>query len=344
MKALFWNKNKKLELVERNIPKLQCDKDVKIKIKYAGICGTDLQILKGNEEVPPDIILGHEAVGEIVEIGSKVKGYKPGDMVIIDPNQYCGECYYCKKGVTNFCENEKGFQIAGINIDGMFAEYFVCNQKYLYKIPHDMSLLKAVLIEPMACVLNNIKAANIKGSDSVLVIGSGPMGALCQMICKNIARLVVATEDSQVRYNKCRTYSDYIYTSSELTINEIVRINQNRKFDVIIDTVGTQMEQALNLAEKNARIIPMGMNKKYSFALKPYELISKGIQLIGASEYNMLFIDTIHTAQRYDLMETIITKIYPIAEYKNAFESILGIDLNGNEERQISELKVVFEF
>lgn len=344
MKGLIWNEDSKLELAECKEPGIINDDEVKIKIKYTGICGTDLQILKGNETIPPNIILGHEAIGEIVELGKAVTYFKIGDMVIIDPNQYCGECYYCKKGLTNFCENDQGLKIAGINRNGTFAEYFVCEQRFIYKIPKEMSLLSAVLIEPLACVLNNIRAASIRESDAVLILGSGPMGVLCQMICKNISKLVVATENSQIRQKMASAYNDYIYSSEELTLDEIYKINQNRKFDVIIDTVGTQMENALKLAEKNARIIPMGMNKNYAFSLNPIYLISNGLKLIGASEYNMLFTDTISSALRYKELDNLVTKRYSIEKYKEAFESVLGFDLETHETKEITQLKVVFEF
>ena len=344
MKALVWKNEEGLKLVERAEPQIINSSDIKIKIIYSGICGSDLQVLKKNQQIVTDIIIGHEAVGEIVEIGKEVTEYRVGEKVIIDPNQYCCDCYYCRKGLTNFCEAENGLQIAGINIDGTFAEYFVCNQRYIYKIPESMSLKEAVLIEPLACVINNIRAAKIKEDDNVLVLGSGPMGALCQMVAKREARLVVATENSEYRRDVCAGFSDIILHSEELTMNKVNELTDNRKFDVIIDTVGNQMEYALTVAGKNARIVPMGMNRKYNFPLSPYVLIDKGIQLIGASEYNMLFIDTIAAARRYSELSKLITEEFSIDDYVSAFESILGSTLDLADKKDISNEKVVFSF
>ena len=210
MKALVWKDGKKLALEERPIPVLTSEDDILIKIKYTGICGTDLQVVKGNETIVPNIILGHEAVGEVVEKGSHVTEYEIGDHVIIDPNQYCCDCHYCKEGLTNFCIGwEGGLRIAGINVDGTFAEYFVTHKRYAYKVPQGMSLEAAVMIEPMACVLNNLRAAEIKEDDSVLVIGSGPMGALCQMMAKKSAAFVAASENSPYRIEVCQPFNDY---------------------------------------------------------------------------------------------------------------------------------------
>ncbi len=345
MKALVWEQGKKIALREQSNPTIKSENDVVVKIKYTGICGTDLQVIKGNETIVPDIIMGHEAVGEIIEKGKNVGEYKIGDMVIIDPNQYCCDCDNCKKGITNFCTGwNGGLKIAGINVDGTFAEYFLCNKRYLYKVPKEMSLEAAVLIEPMACVLNNLRAADIKEHESVLVIGSGPMGALCQMIARNNAGLVVAAENSDYRRKECYKFCDYIFRSDELNIDLIKEINNGHLFDVIIDTVGNQMENALTLCEKGGRIIPMGMNKIYSCNLKPYQLISMGIKLVGASEYNMLFHDTIQAARRFSELGSIVTRKYSITDYLNAFNDVLGYDVESGKTKEITQMKAVFEF
>lgn len=343
MKSIIWSDKLKMELFDKEEPILLNKKSVKIRIKYSGICGTDLHVIKGNEDSLSNIIRGHEAVGRVVEIGKDVKYIKIGDRVVIDPNQYCGKCYYCRKGLTNFCENENGLDIAGVNCDGVFSEYFVCNEQYLYVIPHDMSWLQAVMIEPVACIYNNIKAAKIAPDDSVLILGSGPMGAISEIICKKISRLVVATEVDDYRRQFCAQYADHIYLPSELTTEEILTINYNRKFDVIIDTVGSMMEYALSVASKNARIIPIGMNKVYNFQLHPIALIENGIKLIGASEYNMLFYDTINMMKRFPEIEKLVTGIYQLDDYKSAFSSILGFEIDTKKKCKISEIKVVFQ-
>ncbi|MDE6313751.1 MAG: alcohol dehydrogenase catalytic domain-containing protein [Lachnospiraceae bacterium] len=345
MKALIWEDGKKITLRDRPKPTIATENDVIIKVKYAGICGTDLQVVKGNETIVPNIIMGHEAVGEIVEKGKNVTEYQIGDMVIIDPNQYCCDCENCKRGITNFCTGwNGGLKIAGINVDGTFGEYFSCHKRYVYKIPNELSLEAAVLIEPMACVLNNLRAANIKENESVLIMGSGPMGALCQMIAKNSASLVIVTENSDYRRKECAKFCDYIVKSDELSIEMVREKNSGRLFDVIIDTVGNQMEHALELCEKGGRIIPMGMNKLYDCKLEPYQLISRGIKLIGASEYNMLFQDTIQTARRFSNLGSIVTKKYHITNYLNGFSDVLGYDIESGERREITQMKVVFEF
>lgn len=345
MKALVWSKNKKLELVDIERPAIKDDNDVLIKIKYSGICGTDLQVIKGNETIVSDIVLGHEAIGEVVEVGKAVTEYKAGDEVIIDPNQYCCDCDYCKRGLTNFCTGYNGgLKIAGINVHGTFAEYFCCHKRYLYRIPKTMSHECAVLVEPLTCCLNNIRAAAIRENETVLVMGSGPMGALCQLIAKRRGAKVVASENSLYRKEIVSKWCDVVLSSEEMTEDKVREINNGRLFDVIIDTVGNQLENAISLVEKHGRIIPMGMNKVFSASVKPYTFINKGISLIGASEYNMLFTDTIEMLESYENVGSLLTHTYKIEDYKEAFSSILGFDMETGERRDIKAMKVAFEF
>ena len=337
MKGLVFNKNREIEVREVNEPQICSKCEVKIEIKYSGICGTDLQVLKGNLECIPDIIRGHEAVGIVREVGANVKNVKVNDRVVIDPNQYCGKCFYCKNDQTNFCEGDNGkLAVAGMTKDGLFAKYFVCDETFVYKIPEDLSLEAAVLVEPLACVLHNIKAANIQPEDSVLIIGAGPMGALCQMVCKKITRLTVAIEKNNYRKKLSQEIADYTYYPGELTEKEVRRINMGNKFDVIIDAVGNQMELCEALIEKEGRIVILGIDPTYNFKFNPTHYQNNGIRIIGAGEYNLLFEKAIKCATMLDNLELLVTKILPIEECKDAFEELLG--------RNMESMKTVFEF
>ncbi|MDZ5017032.1 zinc-binding dehydrogenase, partial [Clostridium perfringens] len=136
-----------------------------------------------------------------------------------------------------------------------------------------------VLVEPLACVLHNIKAANIQPEESVLIIGAGPMGVLTQMVCKGIARLTVSVEKNDFRKNFSKEIADYVYYPEELT-EEVRRINMDRKFDVIIDSVGNQMELCEAVIEKDGRIVLLGIDPSYNFKFNPAYYQGNGIRII----------------------------------------------------------------
>lgn len=345
MKGLVWTEKNQMELVEMEEPQIMNAFDVKIKVYYAGICGTDLQVIKGKESSLYGIIRGHEAVGTVTETGSGVKNLQVGDRIVVDPNHYCGECFQCRSGKTNFCEGSNGgLSIAGVNKNGTFAQYFVSPEKHLYKLPKTMSWEKAVMVEPLACVLNNFKAAGVKSSDSLLVLGSGPMGLVCQMLGKKMAGLTVGSEIDSYRFKFAEKISDYVFYPDKLTVENILEINNGRKFDVIIDTVGNQMETAEKLIEKGGRIVPMAVNPGYSFEFSPTKYSVNGVKIIGAGEYNMIFDEAIRLAEILEHLGETVTAVKGIEEYKEAISEIIGIDMVSGKTIDITSLKTVIKF
>ena len=334
MKSLVWNNE--MILKDSIEPQISNENEVKIELKYSGICGTDLEVIKGHEESVTEVIRGHEGVGKIVEIGQNVSDFKVGERVVIDPNQYCGNCYYCKKGLTNFCENNGQLEIAGVNKHGVFAEYFVTNSRFVYKLPDDLTWEQSVLIEPTTCIYNNILASQLKPSDSILVLGLGPMGAICEMLCYQLARMVVGVEKNSYRRKICSELMDAVYAPEEFTSELISEITEGRGFDIVFDTTGTLLEYAMKVVAKNGRIVPLAMNKDYNFLLYPFKLISKGIKIIGASEYNMLFTETIGLIRKYPEIGKLVTGRYKIEHFSEAFDSVL--------KKNASNMKVVFKF
>lgn len=344
MKGLIWSEKNKMELVDLAEPEIEKEDDVKVEIYYSGICGTDLQVIKGKEKSKYGIVRGHEAVGTVIATGKNVKYIKMGDRVVIDPNQYCGECYECRRGRTNFCEGTKGeLAIAGVNKNGTFAKYFVCSEKHIYKLPDTMSWQKGVMIEPLACVLNNFKAAEVKSSDSILIMGAGPMGLLCQMVGKKNGRLIVATEIDSYRLKFAEKIADYVFRPEELTLEKALQINGGKKFDVIIDTVGNQMEKAEMLIERGGRIVPMAVNPDYSYSISPTRYSVNGIKIVGAGEYNMLFPETIEIAEKMEHMESMVTSIKNIENFTTAIDEIIGFDTRSGEFKEIKSIKTVIK-
>src|SRR5665647_1198658 len=132
MKALVYMGKQNLAVKDVQIPAIG-DNDVLIKLKYCGVCGTDMHIYNGeggSYEVTPPLIMGHEFSGYVEKVGSKVCKVKAGDLVTVDPNDMCGNCYYCNNAMEQFCTNNIGI---GTTVDGGFAEYCkVCAVSYTH--------------------------------------------------------------------------------------------------------------------------------------------------------------------------------------------------------------------
>ena len=184
MKAAVYHGPGDLRVEEVPVRKLK-DNEVKIQVKYCGICGTDIHIFHGDGgccDVTPPLVPGHEFSGVVAEVGAGVKTVKVGDRVTGDPNDMCGECYFCKNGMQHFCKNNIGI---GTTVDGGFAEYVIMREKQVYKVSDDLSFIEAAMTEPISCCLHGIDLCNIKAGDTVLVIGGGPIGMIMMQLAKN---------------------------------------------------------------------------------------------------------------------------------------------------------------
>jgi (R,R)-butanediol dehydrogenase/meso-butanediol dehydrogenase/diacetyl reductase len=176
MKALRWHAQKDLryEDVPEPPPGLG---QVKVKVTLTGICGSDLKeytdgpIMIDTTKVP--LILGHEFVGRIAELGEGVDNFKVGDRVAAVGYWYCGKCYFCKRGMYNICA-KAGF--TGLTSDGCMAEYVAIPSYAAYKLPDSVSDELGALVEPLSVALHAVQRGNVRPGDNVAIMGAGTIG------------------------------------------------------------------------------------------------------------------------------------------------------------------------
>jgi (R,R)-butanediol dehydrogenase/meso-butanediol dehydrogenase/diacetyl reductase len=173
MRALVLKTINELEFVP-DFPKPTLVKDeVLIKVKYCGICGSDLEAFQYGKVLMP-LILGHEFSGEIVEIGPSVTEWQEGDRVTVYPGAFCGKCHFCERGEENLCK--KILIGLGISINGAMAEYVKFPAKFLCKLPDSVSFEEGAIVEPLAVGYHGVKLSNIQPGDTAVVIGAGTIG------------------------------------------------------------------------------------------------------------------------------------------------------------------------
>ncbi|MCA1292416.1 alcohol dehydrogenase catalytic domain-containing protein [Paenibacillus sp. alder61] len=346
MQALIWTERGRLELIEQESPSCRTSGEVKVKIELAGICGTDLAVIAGKEPGVPGIIRGHEAVGTVVETGADVSRVRVGDRVVIDPNQSCGECRFCRKGQLHLCigRSGQGMPIAGLNLPGTFAPYFVTDESFVHRLPDGMSWEAAVLVEPLACVLHNFKVAGVTREDRVLVLGSGPMGLLCQIVGGALGCFTVGTEVNPYRLSVARRFSERVVLPEELGGKTDPPAPESGKYDVVIDTVGTQMALAEQWVERGGRIVPFGINGGYQYILTPTHYVQHAVKIIGAGEYLGTFEPALKFAADHPELASLVTRRYPLTEYEPAIQELLGYDFSTGARLPAETMKTVFVF
>ena len=134
-------KGNELEQVEFNKPELTKSSDVLIEVLRAGVCGTDLHILEGIFGANQGVIMGHECVGKVAEVGAEVVSCKMGDIVVVNPHGSCGDCYYCNRRCPHFCMKKALDASLGMRRDGAFAPYTIAPGESCYLLPSNVSLV-----------------------------------------------------------------------------------------------------------------------------------------------------------------------------------------------------------
>jgi len=171
MKAAIFRGAGEIEVAEVPVPEVGPG-EVLIKVRYCGICGSDVEAYKtGMYE--SGLIIGHEFTGEIVEVGEGVFGWEVGDRVTANGTIPCGACWFCHHGLPSLCDD---LYMPGVTHDGAFAEYIKVPAKGLHRLPEEVSFRQGALVDPMATSLHGVRRSALKPGDRVLVLGAGPIG------------------------------------------------------------------------------------------------------------------------------------------------------------------------
>jgi L-iditol 2-dehydrogenase len=174
------------------------DGELKLRVIYTGICGSDIHGFKGeyNKKIP--LTLGHEFVGEVVDIGHSSSLYKVGDIVVSETTfETCEKCSYCNEREYNLCSDRKGL---GTQVDGSFADFVLVKEKRCHLIPKEIDNKIAAMLEPLACCIHAVKEKTIVSpNEKIVVFGPGPIGILLATVLKRSFRLG-RTESVQIKF------------------------------------------------------------------------------------------------------------------------------------------------
>jgi len=261
MKTLTWINENLIEIKDISIPQLG-DNEVLIKVRYAGICGSDITVMKGKHiSAKPPVILGHEFSGVVKKSNSK--NFKIGDKVVVEPLIYCGKCEACNSGATHVCRYLK---LYGIHKDGGFAEFVKIPDSSIYILPDDVTLIEGALVEPLAVAIHSLRMSGMKLGDNVLITGAGPIGILCGILARNFgANNVIITDISNFRLEIARKFSMTSFNSKQANNFKtfINNFTDNCGADICFECSGIQeaINQALEVLAIKGTLVQVGIGK-----------------------------------------------------------------------------------
>jgi 2-desacetyl-2-hydroxyethyl bacteriochlorophyllide A dehydrogenase len=322
MRAAIFEGNGVITIKKVEIPKIQKGDDMILKIEVCSICGTDVHVLSvpPGYDMEPNHILGHELVGEIIEIGESVINFKVGDRVVVNPNDYCGVCKYCQMNLPNQCENIIPMGLGG---EGGFCEYTRVSEKVAYKISDNLPAEIAAFAEPLACTVNGINKIKANPGDSVTIIGAGPIGLLfVQLMKASGAYPIIVSEPSELRREYAlKSGADYAINPMENDLDSFVKEKTVIGSDFAIDVVGSQLPAAIKVVRKGGKVLLFGVNKMAHPEVTQSEIIFKEISVLGTWLANATFPKAVQILESgvLDLKE-LVTHTFPLEKLEDGIQ------------------------
>ena len=323
MKAVQIVKPDDLRIIEMNIPEIDAHNNVLVKIKAAGICGSDVGIYHGsNAAATYPRVIGHEIVGEIVQTGPEVSRWKSGDRVIIDQVTACGSCYACRKGRPNVCQNLK---VRGVHIDGGYREYMTVPESDIYRLPDELSYEDAVMIEPTTIAVQACSRAALEFADTLMILGAGALGrSILRIAALTCPRkiIMVDIDDQKLQEALKAGASDVINSRKEDVAERARELTDGYGPTVVIDAAcfhGSFL-LACQCAGNAGRVITMGFSVAPD-EINQFVITSKELDVRGSRLQNHHFQTVIDLIQKGKLsLDGSASHIFPLCEAQKAFD------------------------
>lgn len=288
MKALVLKQYRQFAVEDFPVPELQPD-EVLVRVRACGICGSDVHGMDGSSgrRIPP-IIMGHEAAGMIAETGPAVTVWKKGDRVTFDSTVSCGECWYCRRGQVNLCENRRvlGVSCGEYRRHGAFAEYVAVPARILYRLPDNLSFEQAAMVEAVSVAVHAVERTPLRVDASVAVVGTGMIGLLVVQVLrvKGCGKIIAIDLDKGKLELAGKLGATHTIEAGEPELQQKIRaLTDGRGVDAAFEAVGlpVTVKTAIDSVRKGASVTLIG-NLKPQVELPLQSVVTRELTLIGS--------------------------------------------------------------
>lgn len=323
MKATVYQGDKTFSVVEREIEQ-PAKGEVRIKVAFCGVCGTDVHIYHGmmDKRVHIPQIIGHEMSGVIDAVGEGVTGFAVGEKVTVRPLDNRGE-KPSDKGISHICEDLK---FIGIDSPGAFQQYWNVPAFTLHKLLEKTDLKLAALIEPLSVACHDVRLSGLKAGETAVILGGGPIGLLVAMVAKNEGANVIISEVNPVRVAMAKDFGFTVVSPAEVNLIEYVRdATEGRYADVVFEIAGVQptLDIMTEIAGIRGRIVLVAIHGQPK-PINLFKFFWKELKLIGARVYEGEdYEKSIKLITLNELpFEKMVTAVEPLSNIQKVFENI----------------------
>jgi len=336
MKSLVYYGPQDLRLEERPIPSPKKG-EVLVKIHAVSVCGSDLgayRLPEVSDRWAPPLVLGHEFSGEIAALGEGVENFKLGQAVTANPILYCGECYYCKRGLINLCTHRQslGTSIGGAAQDGAMQEYMTIRASALIPLMEGVSYVQGSLLEPLAVSLVAARNGDFGDGERVAIIGAGPIGLMILNFLKSSGNKEVYISDLlPSRLQKAKQMgADKTISGRDDMVQAIKDLTDGIGVDRVIIAAGAPgvMESAIKMVRSGGRIVLVALiHHKAEMDLFP--VVARQISILGSYMFTNEMQDVMQLiADKKINVDGLVSSIYPLKDGKKIFNLLCGPTCN----------------
>ncbi|ABB14675.1 zinc-dependent alcohol dehydrogenase [Carboxydothermus hydrogenoformans] len=328
MKAAVLMEPKKIIFKEVPVPELEKGK-VLIKVEAVGICGSDMHLYLdghiGATVLDKPLVLGHEIVGTVIEVGEGVNRELLGQRVIVDPGENCGQCEHCRTGAYNLCSFSK---FKGIPpVDGGMAEYITALATHVIPLPENLDSPTATLLEPFSVGLQAVDVADFRAGAKIAVLGGGPVGVLTAIAAKiRGCGDLWLTELYERRIEIARKLGieKVINVAQEDPLKTIMEVTKKSGVDVVFETTGNPkaVEQALQIVKRGGTVVFLGIGAG-KVPINIDQVTRTGLKLLGSFRYQYHFAGAVALVKKHNLdFSPLVTNIYDFVDIPKALEEV----------------------
>lgn len=298
---------------------------VRIKVAFCGICGTDLHILHGNMDarVETPQAIGHEMSGTIDAVGEGVTAFEVGRGVTVMPLDWCGSCPACVAGHQHICQN---LDFVGIETTGAMQQYWVVPEALVVPLPDGLALDHAALIEPLAVAAHDVRRSRLAAGETAVIVGGGPIGQLISLVAQETgAKVLLAEPNADRRSFAERNGAQVVNPIEQDLVAQVEEVTAGAGADVVFEVAGIAQTalQATHLARTRGRVVMVAIHPK-PVPIDLHRVFWRELELIGARVYEREDFEraiALLASGRIPADELITRKV-PLAETKTAFDDL----------------------